>query len=224
MRGFAIALCAVALTGCSNASGPSMLTTVWEQVKASREDRPKPVKKTLPRSEIDRLNVAMIQMNLEGEAAWPLMLPAGRNGPHVTYANKLRQSLILNESQIVATRGLGTDMIAAESGANDPLKSLTPPADWPQTVTRAYRFAGAGPAGREMRFTCTLARAGAASITLAGTPIPVIGFQETCTGAEGTFQNRYAADQTTGRVWKSQQFVGFDIAPVNLDILEPLTE
>ena len=221
---YAAILMGALLAGCSNSSEPSMLTAAWEQFKSSREDRAAPVKKTPPRAQIDKLGVAMIQMNLDGESVWPIMVPASRNGPLVTYATNLRQSVTLNESQIVATRGLGTDLIAATSDADDPLKLLTPPEHWPGRLSRSYRFTGAGPAGREERYACDIRQAGANTITLAGVAIDVVGFVEDCNGAAGTFRNLYAADAVTGRVWQSQQFIGHDIAPVNLEILEPLTE
>ena len=223
MRTIAIVACCV-LAGCSNNSSPSMLKSVWKQDKAAREDKPPATKKTPPRAEIDRLNVAMIQMNLDGEDVWPIMVPASRNGANVTYSTQLRQSVTLNESQIVATRGLGADLIAAKSGPNDPLHRLTPPGNWPDNVSRTYRVGGDGPAGQELHFDCQLKRAGANTITLAGTPIAVVGFVEDCAGETGAFRNLYAADATTGRVWQSQQFAGYDIAPINLEILEPLTE
>lgn len=216
------ALCG--LSACANSdAGPSMIKTVWEQVKADRKAAKAPVvKKTPSRAEIDRTGLAIIQMNLHGEAAWPLMFAATVNGPRVTYATKLRQSITLQESQIVATRGLGTDLLGATSSANDPLKKLTAPNRWPDKVTRSYRIAGDGPLGKVLQFNCALQRVGENVITLAGSKIPVVGFVERCDGPSGAFQNMYAADAKTGRVWQSQQFVGPDIAAVNLEILEPV--
>lgn len=212
------------VTACSNNAQVPLYKSVWEQIKDARAEKPEAVKKTPPRSEIDRVGVAMIQFNLEGEDIWPVMVPASANGPYVTYANQFRQTLTLRESQITATRGLGTDLLSADSSPDDPLKVLTPPEDWPKSVTRVYRFAGQGPEGRLDTYTCALTRGPAAQVTLAGTEFDVVGFAEACEGAAGSFTNLYAADATSGRVWQSRQFIGPDIAPIVLDILEPLTE
>lgn len=218
----------LALAGCgsSTPNSPSITKAVWERLKAMRDDVPEePSGKATPtREAITAFNVAMIQMNLDGEDIYPILLPTHRNGAYVVYGNKFRQSITLRESQITGTRGFGTDLISASSSDNDPLKALTPPDQWPQNVTREYRFGGGGPSGRIERYTCTFAKGGPAEISLAGTPFKVIGIAELCEGDAGQVQNLYAADAKTGRVWQSQQYVGRAMPPINLDILEPLTE
>ncbi len=216
------------LAGCTSGAKdqPSVAKAVWERIKATREDAPEePSGKATPtRQQITEFNVAMIQMNLDGEDIYPIMLPTHQNAPYVVYGNKFRQSLTLRESQITGTRGFGTDLISATSSDNDPLKVLTPPNAWPDGVTREYRFAGGGPTGRIEQYNCTFAKGGAAQISLAGTPFDVIGIAEVCKGEAGQFQNLYAADAKTGRVWQSQQYVGPTMPAINLDILEPLTQ
>jgi len=114
--------------------------------------------------------------------------------------------------------------VSATSSENDPLKVLTPPQNWPEGVTREYRFGGGGPTGRIEQYICKFVKGGPAQISLAGTPIDVIGIAEVCQGEAGQIQNLYAADATTGRVWQSQQYVGPTMPAINLDILEPLTQ
>ena len=228
MRKLFVSAVVAFVAGCSSAGQdqPSVTKAIWERVMAMRDEVPKePSAKATPtRAYINELNVAMVQMNLTGETIFPILLPTHRNGSYVTYGNKFRQTLTLRESQITATRGFGTDLVSASSSDDDPLKSLTHPDRWPQTVMREYRFGGGGPTGRIERYECKITRGGPATITLAGTPFEVIGFAETCQGQSGNFQNLYAADASTGRVWQSQQYVGGTMPAINLDILEPLTE
>lgn len=216
----------LALSACTSSTDVPLYKTAWEQIKAARagKDEPPKTKKTLTRAQIEELNLALIQINLEGEDVWPIMTPTVKNGPYVTYGNKFRQLVTVKESQITATRGHGTDLISASSADGDPLNTLTPPDDWPSEMTRSYRFAGSGVEGRVESYDCVIQRAGAAQVQIAGTPIDVIGFAETCKGAAGSFTNLYAADAQTGRVWQSQQFIGHDMARMNLDVLEPLTQ
>jgi len=219
-----IILC-LALAGCSSAGGPS----VWETAKGAllsgkdAEEAPKG-KLTPPRAAIEQMNLALVQMNLEGEDVWPILQPQMRNGPRVVYANQTRQSLTLIESQVVGTRGLGWDLIAAQSSANDPLKRLTPPSEWPREVTRNYRFAGEGPEGDVLRYQCELKRDGEGQVQIAGTDFAVVRFVETCVGDGQDFTNFYDADQQTGRVWVSKQWIGPRMPLLNLEILEPLTQ
>lgn len=220
-RAIGVAL-ALALSGCSSGGDGALLKDLWAGIQEARETEPDTGKKTPTRAQIEKFDLALVQMNLTGESAWPILFARSVNGPYATYSGRFPQSITLRESQVTATRGMGTDLISAGSSDNDPLKVLTPPDDWPTEVSREYRFAGSGPTGRIESYDCVLQKAGPATIELAGTPIDVIGFAETCRGADGTFQNLYAADARTGRVWQSLQYVGRDMPMMTLEVLEPL--
>lgn len=222
-------LLVLALAGCSSGTGQEPLVAgIWERIKAAREagaksgKAPEGGKRVPTREQIEKFNLAMIQINLAGENIWPILFARSVNGPYATYAGQFPQSVTLRESQVTATRGLGTDLISASSSENDPLKRLTAPARWPSQVTRVYRFAGRGPEGRVERYQCVLQQAGETTIALAGTPFAVIGFAETCQGDAGQFQNLYAADAKTGRVWQSVQYIGSAMPMMTVEVLEPL--
>lgn len=224
MRLAAVAL-VVGLGACTSGGGETpVIKGIWERVKDARaaRDAPPVGKRSPTRAQIEEFDLAVVQMNLAGEDAWPILFARSVNGPYATYAGQFPQSITLRESQVTATRGMGTDLISATSSGDDPLKVITPPDDWPGSVSRVYRFAGAGPEGRVERYDCVLQRAGPATIALAGTPFDVIGFAETCRGADGQFQNLYAADAKTGRVWQSVQYVGSAMPMMTLEVLEPL--
>lgn len=214
---------ATASCGTGTADVAIVRTAIGQIWKGEEEDAPKG-KRTLTRAQINELGAAMIQVNLAGDPSWPILVAASQNGPYVTYATKAKQSVTLRESQVTGTRGLGTDLISATSSDNDPLKVLTQPDNWPEQVTREFRFAGAAPVGRIERYTCRLVKAGPAKIEIAKTPFDVIGFAEVCQGEDGKFQNLHAADARTGRVWQSQQFIGRGMPPITIEVLEPVTE
>ncbi len=222
------ALLILSLGACSSGgSSEPLVKGLWERIKAAREastsdGAPASGKRVPTREQIEKFGVALVQMNLTGETAWPILLARSQNGPYVTYAGKFPQSLTLRESQVTATRGLGTDLISATSSDNDPLKQLVKPDDWPTQVQRTYRFAGTGPEGRIETYNCRIQKAGEAQIALAGTPYDVIGFAEGCAGDDGQFQNLYAADAKTGRVWQSVQYIGSTMPMMTLEVLEPL--
>jgi len=193
---------------------------LWDQFRAEEEEAPAG-KATPPRQVIEDLDRALIQVNLEGDAQWPILSAVSQNGAYVSYASPARQALTLRESQVTATRGYGTDLVSATSSAGDPLAVLTPPDDWPAGVQREYRFAG-GQEGRVEVFDCVFQRAGENVIELAGTPFEVVGFAEQCSGASGSFLNLHAADAETGRVWQSRQWIGPDVPALTVEVLEPV--
>ena len=216
-----LGLCACG--GAGSDIGP-VAKGLWDRWRGGAEEETQPAGKRTPtREQINTLGAALIQVNLEGDAHWPVLGAVSQNGAYVTYASQARQALTLRESQVTATRGYGTDLVSATSSAGDPLAELTPPGDWPERVRREYRFAG-GPEGRLEIFECQLIRAGEAEIVLAGTTIAVVGFAEVCTGEAGQFQNLHAADATTGRVWQSRQWIGRDVPMLTVEVLEPVTE
>lgn len=213
---------ALLLSGCGAASDITpVVQGLWTSWRERGEDAAPVGKRTPSRETIEEVGAAMVQVNLEGDAHWPILGAVSQNGAYVTYVSRARQSLTLRESQVTGTRGYGTDLVSATSSANDPLATLTPPGDWPGEVTREYRFAG-GPDGRLEVFTCTLTRAGEAQIELAGTPFAVVGFAEQCTGDSGSFTNLHAADAQTGRVWQSRQWIGPDVPMLTVEVLEPV--
>ena len=219
-------LLALLVAGCTTDSTvqPVLRGLVDRVLSGSEDEEAAPTGKRTPtRAQIDASGVAAIQINLEGDDVYPIMIAQSQNGPFVTYLSQQRQSLTLRESQITATRGYGTDLISASSSEDDPLKLITPAEDWPSSVEREYRFAGSSPEGRIERYDCEIIQAAPAEIVLAGETVAVIGFAESCAGADGSFQNLYAADATTGRVLQSRQYVGREVAAVFLDILEPVT-
>lgn len=211
----------LALTACSDATGPSTLGMALERIQALRETPEPKTKQTPPRAAITARGQALIQMNLDGEDVWPIMQPVQRANTTVIYANSLRQLVYLENSRVTETRGLGRDLLGTRSTGPDPLANLTPPAKWPSQTNRSYRFPGEGPDGTILTVACSLTNSGATTTTIAGTPFATIRFTETCSG-DASFTNLYEADARTGRVWKSRQWIGPRIPAMHLDILEPL--
>lgn len=222
MRWLAVLL---VLSGCAGGEDVRpVVAGLWSKLRGAEPEAAEPAgKATLTRAQIDALGAALIQVNLDGDAHWPVLGAVAQNGDYVTYASRARQTVTLRESQVTATRGYGTDLVSATSSAGDPLAVPTPPGSWPAGVMREYRFGG-GPEGRLERYDCAFVRAGAATIEIAGTPFDVVGFAENCSGPAGTFQNLHAADATTGRVWQTRQWIGPDVPALTVEVLEPVTQ
>lgn len=215
----ALLLCLAGCGGTGSDIAP-VLSGLWDEVRNGKEEGPQG-KATPSRAQIDALGAALIQVNLEGDAQWPILGAVAQTGAYVTYASKARQTVTMREAQVTGTRGYGTDLVSATSSAGDPLAVLTPPNAWPDGIRREYRFAG-GPKGRLEVYDCAFTRAGETIVELAGTPFKVVGFAEECTGEAGKFVNLHAADATTGRVWQTRQWIGRDVPMLTVEVLEPV--
>lgn len=198
----------VALAGCGNAPGAGFSGKQALALAGSLVN-PGARKATGP--------VAAIDIPAETLASWPEPLISAvvedtrtaaalgriaRNGPHETYGSHTGNHLTLRQGVLVATRGLGADLM-----------SSAPP-------TRAALAAGRGSHSRSWQWldgldqtvsvtmTCTLAVAGQETVQLSGRTYPTRVVAETCTGADGAqVNNRYWVDGA-GVLRKSRQWLG----------------
>jgi hypothetical protein len=174
----------------------------------------------LRRSDIVSADIAAIWASLESDPAPTLMYATSDNGGYVTYVSQFRQSLTLRGSRITATRGLGTDLISTRITGPDPLQNPTPPARWPAVVERSYEFPAEGSKGRIESYTCSFEPGVPGVQVILERRYDGGEIIETCTGPAGRFENHYFVD-ALGFVWRSLQWVGWKVEPVDLQILEP---
>lgn len=215
------------LAACSSGGPDPIVGAVIEQVGAlwSRGDAEAAgaPRQAATRAQITAADVATIRARLVGDPAPTMLYATASNGGNVTYLSGFRQTITLRESQIVGTRGLGADLLAASSGGPDPLARPTPPAAWPSGVRRSYEFPAEGPQGRIETYDCRFELGKVTEITILEIRYRGVEVSETCTGPAGTFENLHFADQATGYVWRSLQWVGSGVDLVDLEIVLPYT-
>lgn len=126
-------------------------------------------------------------------------------------------SLTLRDGVLVATRGLGEDMVSASGG----------PA---LTAVRAKR---AGQGGKrqvysaldnkpvEMNFACAVDDLGETTIVIVERRHPTRHLRETCELKGGTIVNDYWVDSRGATVWQSRQWSGPNIGYVTMRQLTP---
>lgn len=218
------------LAACSSGQGLNpTVAALYENFKpgaGTEEQSPdkKPSGRRLTRAAINKSGLSLIFARLGEDAPGNRLAAVTKNGPFVTYLTRQGQHLTLNGTAITATRGIGHDLLAATSSANDPLKVPTPPDLWPAELRRSYRFSGDGPGGQVRNFACKLHRSGTTDITIVEVTYQTVRFQETCTDETISFENSYFADAKTGFVWRSRQWVSPRLPQIDMNILEPLTE
>lgn len=131
----------------------------------------------------------------------PLRLAADRGG-YQTWIADDRTTLTLRGGLVTATRGLPFDLLAADAEAAAQAVNGRSPGSYP----RSYRYTS-GLRGIETRsYNCTLARAGAETVTVHGRQEATTRFTETCSDAAGGFRNDYWIGRD-GRLKKSRQFL-----------------
>jgi len=225
LRGALVAI-AIALSGCSSdKSGPSLTGALMERFRPAKapETPKKGPPKRITREQIEKFDVAMVRANLQGEAVAPLMIARSVNQGYATYLSKAGQSITMLGTLVTSTRGLGTDVLSVEHSSDDPLATPTLPGNWPSRVIRTYFLPGTGLKGAPVEVTCAVKRIKDHDIEVAETPFETTQMTEVCQTDHGeTFANHHFVDRNNGQVWVTQQWIGPAMAPLGLEILEPL--
>lgn len=231
MRALAIAVVCLLLAACSNEGTNPILArgveAVASQVRPEAEadapaERPA-APRVLTRADIEATGAAAIRVRLmEGGSSGSVFYGAVENGGVVSYVTPLREIVGMRGSQVVSTRGLGTDLLHSWSSPDDPLARPVPPAAWPAQVARSYEFPGDGARGEIRQYLCRFASGPERTITLLGRQHRGVEMRETCTGPAGSFENLHIADRKTGFVWHSYQWTGPQQGLVDVAIIEPV--
>lgn len=225
----AVIAATLGLSACSSdTDSPSLASTLLDRFRADDAAATVDTKKKGPprritRAEIEKFNVAMVRANLQGESVAPLMIARAVNEGYATYLSKAGQSITLKGALVTSTRGLGTDLLSVEHSANDPLSKPTQIANWPSSTRRIYYVPGTGLKGTPISLSCDVKRIKDHDIEVAQTPFETTQMTEVCQTDTGqSFANHHFVDRNTGQIWVTQQWIGPDMAPIGLEILEPL--
>ncbi len=221
-----LALSALSILAACSSSGTSPVVTAIKGVVLPPKAEDIPVTNAgakLTREKVEAFGLALIRGRIEGEDISNLLTGTAVNGQYVTYVSSFRQNITMLGSLVTGTRGMGGDLLAVRTDANDPVAHATPTTDWPSTLTRDYRFPGVGPEGTTVSVTCNLTHASETTVTIVEVTYDVTPFTEVCTGDGLTFTNTYLAQPDSGQIWQSLQWIGDKVGYVNIDVLEPYT-
>ena len=224
MRWIAASL-ALALGACTNNGFNPIVVAAVDQVNPFDEEAAAetPAGPAITRESVIRADVAMIRARLVDDESPTYLLAASNNGGYITFASQLRQTMTLRGSRVTATRGLGWDLLSSTASSPDPLSQAIPVTRWPSEVTRSYEFPSDSPSGRIVTYTCRFERGAAGEFVILQQRHQGIEMSETCSNAEGSFENLHFADAATGQVWRSLQWTGPQQGLVDLEIVLPYT-
>lgn len=140
----------------------------------------------------------------------------GNNGARRTFATPGEQALVLENGLLVATRGLGNDMSAADIGSVAGLIHARRPGNAQRTN---YYYSGDG-TERALPVNCTISLGEAQSFAFAGRNWSARQVAENCQGNGASFSNSYlvAGD---GSIVLSRQWIGPALGYVTIQTIRP---
>ncbi|ABA80370.2 YjbF family lipoprotein [Rhodobacter sphaeroides] len=195
-----LAACALLAACGSQEDTQGKATYVKQALSAMTGGKEKPATgpQNLTRAKLARVTSPLLVVEVEGTSAWALMVPFQTNGGVVTWSSTDDRTVALRDGVLLATRGLGPDLMSAEvpsaariaSASGNYLRVHYQIDGLDQTVKREYR--------------CTLATDGPKTITIVERNYPTRHVLEHCEGATGQFTNEYWVDDA-GTIRQSRQ-------------------
>ncbi|MEM6464955.1 MAG: YjbF family lipoprotein [Pseudomonadota bacterium] len=179
---------------------------------------------TVSRTQLEAAGQPAIRISLEGEEIVTTLVAATSNNGTLTYLSRLGQSITLRGTQVVATRGIGTDLLSVAAFGSDPVAQPRPLEAWPEGVTRRYEVPGPGVQGRLIVATCLFAQGDQQTLVVLGQQVTGQVVEERCAAPDGSrFDNLHLVEPLTGQIWRSRQWIGPDIAQLDLSVIVPAT-
>ena len=129
-----------------------------------------------------------------------LMAPYGQNADVQTWSSTSYTTISLREGLVVATRGLGPDIMSATV---PPLATLSAARGQYQ---RSYYYLDGADQRQVLTYDCTLSAGGSQTISVLGKDFFTRVVIESCAGGAGSLTNQYWFDPTAG-LRQSQQFL-----------------
>lgn len=130
-----------------------------------------------------------------------LLQRAGENGPETTWLTEDGVSVTYERGFLVATRGLGPDLMAADiSGVAAAV------ARGGGSATRIHEYLDGNDQIVRHEYSCRIDRVGSERITIYERSYDTEKYEETCQRGGQTFANSYWID-AAGVVWKSRQLI-----------------
>ena len=209
-----IAAMALALAACGSDVDETLTARTFQAlgktvVGADRKKAPAPL--GLTRAGLATLPVPADLATVVTTGAEAVIFEIGQNGDTETWSSVDDKTLAIRAGQIVATRGLRGDLVAAEV---PPLSRI---AAGSGSHDRVLVTIGEEETTLRSRYACTLSVAGGATITLVERSYATRHVQENCAGEGGSFTNDYWFQGSTLR--QSRQWMGADLGHILLSRL-----
>jgi len=140
----------------------------------------------------------------------------GRNGSTRTYSTPNEQTLVLRDGILIATRGLGNDLMSSDSQAAAALITHRQGG----TAARVYRYLDGEDIERPLPMRCDVSVGPTKSFDFSGTHYDTLQMDETCRAKDLSIDNNYWVT-ANGTIALSRQWIGPAIGHVTIQLVRP---
>ncbi|GHA48880.1 hypothetical protein GCM10008927_12530 [Amylibacter ulvae] len=203
--GVAIAISLGACSSKNNVAGGGLMSDTAKKMIAARKAKRSGVKpKPLSRASIANVDQSIAQISVPRAGVKSLFTMVSQNGSNRTFLNKGGKTFTIRNNKLVATRGLEFDLMAmGSSGSND----------------RTYRYLTPENHLAQIQFRCEFEGQTSETITIVEKSYTLARVEEVCKSPTHAFKNRYWISQASGKVWKSEQWIGPQMGHAIIEIL-----
>ena len=212
---WAVLLGLVLLAGCNQGpKGPSLELEIFQtftQKISSIRAAPAGARPPLTRAALDTVEGAYIEVTLENSDIFAylsqqLVRRDGTPGEIVVWRSEDDASLALRNGVLIATRGLGGDILSASAQVADGRPGSV------ASGARRYQIRGLDNQSRSLVMACSLQDLGTETVEIVELQYTTRHLQERCQGGAGfegsVVVNDYWIDSRSGRIWASRQWAG----------------
>ncbi|MCC1494755.1 YjbF family lipoprotein [Cognatishimia sp. F0-27] len=203
------------LAGCAAGQGGGPLADALSRIGAARAPAGPSLRAQITPEAVAALNQPVILIALPERGAEALARWVGANNGHATWASGDGVSIRIRRGILSATRGLGGDLLSADIA--DVEAALY--AGGPTRVIRIHRYLDGTDQVTIRALVCDITRAGPDTAETAVGGFATTRFDESCSGPDRTFENRYWIG-ANGQLRKTRQWVGPDVGTI---VIERLT-
>ncbi|WP_208350697.1 YjbF family lipoprotein [Pseudaestuariivita rosea] len=226
IRRYLVCAALVFATGCSGGTGVEtspllgLTTTLREAVRQSMSGPTNPGFD--PATSVTAVQAANYPgrtwvAHLEERQAWGTLALLGQNRDVLTYLTEDAISISLRRGVLVATRGLGDDVLVANP--NPTLRALNNRGQ--STYTRRVTFLDGTSQRVTVQLNCTMRRVGQERITIAQTTRGSDRYSETCAAENRTIQNTFWTANGNTVLLKTRQWVSEDVGYLDTYLMKP---
>jgi hypothetical protein len=194
----------------------SMFKELVGSMKRNKTDAPKVDAEALSAKALATIPGPLLLISFEKTGGAAVVGLFGENGSKRTFALANQQTLTLRNGLLEATRGLGNDLMSAETeGVGALIRSRRA-----GQAQRIQRYLDGEWVERPLILTCTVQPGEARSFTFAGLNYSGTQVLERCSGGGASADNVYLVS-SDGRILLSRQWIGPEIGNVNLQTIRP---
>ena len=221
-RPWAAVLAAATLAACGSGPGADRATALREiapcavaQRTGGAAARPAEIGPAERAAALEATTRPLLYTRFSATGAPAILIGIEESGPATTFATRARQTIALRDGVLIATRGLGGDLMSSDVAAVQALIA----ARRAGAAQRVMRFLNAADEVRALAFDCRVTPGAAQRVTVGGRARTATLVVESCTGRDGReIVNTYMID-SAGRAVASRQWAGDLIGHVTLRVL-----